>query len=130
MRYLLLACAGLISIGAADQPRAPRTVEAQAKLDKWLGGRVAFETKTCVPVHATANPIGIDDNTMLFRDGPRIWRNDLRRTHDCGKLDKQSVVVTASTVGRMCDGDDIGIYHNGQMVGACTLGSFVLYKKP
>src|SRR5215213_8760814 len=123
MRYLLLACAGLISIGAADQPRTPRTAEAQAKLDKWLAGRVAFETKICVPVHATANPIGIDDNTMLFRDGPRIWRNDLRRTHDCGKLDKQSVVVTASTVGRMCDGDDIGIYHNGQMVGACTLGS-------
>ena len=107
----------------------PRSPEAQAKLDKWLAGRVATGTKVCVEAHATADPIGIDDHTVLFRDGPRIWRNDLRRGSNCGKLDRQSTIMTASQANRLCNGDDFGIYQNGTFVGACTLGDFVLYKK-
>jgi hypothetical protein len=130
MRRLVLACVALTLVAASDTPDLPRSPEAQAKLDKWLGGRIARETRSCVPAHVTADPIGIDDRTVLFRDGPRVWRNDLRSGTNCGQLDRQSQIVTASQAGRMCNGDDFGVYQNGTMVAACTFGDFVLYQKP
>jgi hypothetical protein len=126
----LAVAAGALTLMAFSTPgEISRSPEAQAKLEKWLAGRIATDTKTCVETHVTANPIGIDDHTVLFRDGPRIWRNDLRSGTNCGSLDRQSTIVTASQANRMCNGDDFGIYQNGTMVGACTLGDFVLYKK-
>ncbi|NUR14612.1 MAG: hypothetical protein HOQ20_22620 [Bradyrhizobium sp.] len=129
MRFVL-ACLSVALVAASSPADIPRSPEAQAKLDKWLGGRVATDTKSCIPTNGTASPIGIDDRTVLFRDGPRIWRNDLRSGTNCGQLDKQSQVVTASQANRMCNGDDLGVYQNGTMVAACTLGDFVLYKRP
>lgn len=131
MTVTLAVTAGALSLMAFSTPNElSRSPDAQAKLDKWLAGRIATDTKTCFETHVTANPIGIDDRTVLFRDGPRVWRNDLRSGSNCGKLDRQSVIVTASQANRMCNGDDFGIYQNGTLVGACTLGDFVLYKKP
>jgi hypothetical protein len=130
MRQLLIACAALALTGAAQTAQITRTPEAQAKLDKWLAGRMPAEKQNCVPMHATFSPIGIDDYTVLFRDGPRIWRNDLRRGRDAGRLDRQSQFVTESRVGRVCAGDDFGVLQDGELVGTGTLGEFVLYKKP
>lgn len=128
MRRLLLACAA-VTLLAAQSAEPPRTPEAQAKLDKWLSGRVPGETRTCVPVHVTADPIGIDNFTMLFRDGPRIWRNNLREGNGCGNIGKQTVIVTESSVNRLCNGSRLELY-NGDITGACVLGDFTLYKKP
>ena len=60
MRQLRAACAALLFIGTAQAAELTRTAQAQAKLDKWLAGRVAVETRNCVPMHATESPIGID----------------------------------------------------------------------
>lgn len=130
MRRLPAACAALLFIGTAQASELARTAEAQARLDKWLAGRVVVETRNCVPIHATVSPIGIDDYTVLFRDGPRIWRNDLRGGVEAGRLDRMSQFVTESRAGRICAGDDFGILQNGVLVGSGTLGEFVLYKKP
>jgi hypothetical protein len=135
MRRLLVACIGLILVGAADPAGSPRAPEAQAKLDKWLDGRVAGEIRSCLPTPKTNTPIGIDDHTMLFRDGPRIWRNDLRRGTDCGKVGKPYALVSSAaiTAGRICSGAVVGIVdmHDPTVaVGACELGDFTLYQKP
>ena len=88
---------------AFDTPVGPaRSPEAQAKLDKWLTGRVAGERRSCLQVDKTGNPIAIDDNTLLFRDGPRIWRNDVKRSFECGTLNRQSTVVSESAADRLC----------------------------
>jgi len=135
MRRTVLAAAGLVLIGAAQATELQRTPEAQAVLDKWLTGRVAGETRTCLPMEKTNNPIGVDDHTMLFRDGPRIWRNDLRRGTDCGKVGKPYALVSQAiqTAGRLCTGAVVGVvdmHEPDHAVGACELGSFTLYKKP
>jgi hypothetical protein len=135
MRWLLVACVGLILVGAADPGGTPRDPEVQAKLDKWLDGRVAGETRTCLPTPKTNTPIGIDDHTMLFRDGPRIWRNELRRGTECGKVGKPYALVSsaAMTAGRICSGAVVGVVdmHDPTVaVGACELGDFTLYQKP
>jgi hypothetical protein len=128
MLRLLVASVALMLIGAADSTEPPRTAEAQAKLDKWLGGRVAGETRKCVATSVVTNAIGIDDRTMLFRDGPRIWRNDLRASLECGKLGKQATIHTESAANRICSGQQLEFYDGG-ITGACVLGDFTPYTK-
>jgi hypothetical protein len=132
---MLVALFGLVLVGATDPADPARTPEAQAILDKWLAGRVAGETRTCLPTAKTNTPIGVDDHTMLFRDGPRIWRNDLRRGTDCGNVGKPYALVSqaAQTAGRLCTGAVVGIvdmHEPDHAVGACELGSFTVYEKP
>jgi len=128
MRRLLVACVGLILVGAADPAGGPRSPEAQAKLDKWLEGRVAGETRKCVTANVVTNAIGIDDRTMLFRDGPRIWRNELRASLQCGKLGKQAFIHTESAANSICDGQQLE-FSDGGITGACVLGDFTPYTK-
>ena len=132
---ILLAAFALMLVGAAEPADPARTPEAQGVLDKWLGGRVAGETRACLPTAKTNSPIGVDDHTMLFRDGPRIWRNELRRGTDCGKVGKLYALVSqaAITAGRLCTGAVVGIvdiHEPDHAVGACEIGEFTVYQKP
>lgn len=123
---MILAMIGLLgaSAAAADQ----RTAAAQAKLEKLLNGRVAGETRKCVASSIVTNAIGIDDRTMLFRDGPRIWRNELRASLECGKVGKQALIHTESAANRICNGQQLE-FSDGGITGACVLGDFTPYTK-
>ena len=126
--FSLLVVAGVLTAGtASSQPG--RSATAEAKLQKYLHGRVPGEPVDCLAVRKTNDPIGIDDDTVLFRDGPRIWRNDVREANQCGKLDKQSVIFSDSRAGRLCSGDKLA-FSNGFVTGACVLGDFVPYTRP
>ncbi len=129
MRGLILLALSSIIVGAAP-PEPHRNPEAQAKLDKYLAGRVEGETRNCLQARHTADPIGIDDSILLFRDGPRIWRTQLSGSFNCGKIDKMSQVVTESSVRMICSGDKLIFFQNGAPGGACYLGKFTLYEKP
>jgi len=128
MRRLLAVLIGLTLVGASDSTGVPRSPEAQAKLDKWLHGRVPGETRTCVNTSVVTNAIGIDDRTMLFRDGPRIWRTELRYASRCGDLGRQAVIHTESSANRICSGQQLE-FSDGGIDGACVLGDFTPYTK-
>lgn len=135
MRRLLAASATVFLIGAAQSAEAPRTADAQARFDKYMTGRVAGERRSCLPLGKTNEPIGIDEHILLFRDGPRIWRNDLRRNTGCEKLGKRYSMVTSTAIsaGRLCSGAVAGVVdmHDPTVAeGACELGDFTLYQKP
>lgn len=130
MRWSLLVCIALILAGAADPTEPSRSPEAQAVLDKWLGGRIAGDRRSCVPDRVTYNPIGVDDHTVLFRDGPRIWRNDVRVGIGCANISRrQATIIAEHGVGRVCNGNRLEFSYNGNP-SVCELGDFVLYKKP
>ncbi len=97
-------------------------------MDKWLEGRVAGETRNCVVSSVVTNAIGIDDRTMLFRDGPRIWRTELRASLQCGNLGKQAFIHTESAANRICNGQQLE-FSDGGIDGACVLGDFTPYTK-
>jgi hypothetical protein len=121
----------LVSVGAAAPEPQVRTPEAQAKLDKLLAGRVPGETKVCLKSSATNNPIAIDDRTMLFRDGPRLWRNELQAGVGCSDLGINKALVAIDRNIQLCRGDKIQIVDLKQStgVGVCILGDFTLYTK-
>jgi hypothetical protein len=125
MRGVLLIVTASLLVGAAEPQRAP---EAQAKLDHWLDGRVAGETRKCVTANVVTNAIGIDDRTMLFRDGPRIWRTELRASLHCGDLGRQAFIHTESAANRICNGQQLE-FSDGGITGACVLGDFTPYTK-
>ena len=94
MRKSLLLALALVLAGTAPAQEPIRTPQAQAKFDKLLAGRVAGETKLCLKTSAINNPIAIDDRTMLFSDGPRVWRNDLQDGFHCSDLGLNKALVT------------------------------------
>ena len=132
MRKSWVMASALVLIGAAPAQESPRTEKAQAKLDKLLAGRVPGETKVCLKTAATNNPIAIDDRTMLFRDGPRLWRNELQAGYQCGDLGINKALMTVDRNIQICRGDKVQIVDmkNGYTVGGCVLGDFTLYTKP
>jgi hypothetical protein len=131
MRLLLAAFAGLILVAASEPAGLPRTAEAQARLDKWLGGRVPGEAQICLQSNKTNSPVGIDDRTLLFRDGPRIWRSELKGGNNCGDFGPRRALMAENHTMRLCSGDTVYIIdmNDGSGVGACMLGDFVPYTK-
>jgi hypothetical protein len=128
MRTFLAAAAALILVGAGQSAEPPRTPEAQARLDKWLTGRAPGESRKCVTANILTSPIGIDDRTMLFRDGPRIWRTELRASLHCGELGRQASIHTESSANRICNGQQLE-FSDGGITGACVLGDFTPWTK-
>ncbi len=134
MRRLMIAATRLILIGAGQSAEPPRTPEARAILDKWLGGRVAGETRTCLPMAKTNNPIGVDDHTMLFATArgsgaTTSAKHQLRE----GRKPYSLVSSAALTAGRICTGavvEIVDMHDPTEAVGACELGSFTVYQKP
>ena len=122
---LVLACT-LVGASSPDGPQ--RTAEATAKLDKMLAGRVAGEAKRCVTSGILTSPIGVDDHTLLFRDGPRVWRTELQSSIECGKIGPQSFIMTDSTANRICSGQQLDFSDSG-IRGACVLGDFTPYTR-
>jgi len=122
----------LTVVGAAPPQPVPRTPEAQAKLDKYLAGRVAGAPERCLKGYKTHDPIGIDDGTMLFRDGPRTWRNELTAGHRCDEFGLNRMLVTENKNIQLCSGDTTWIVDtkSGEGVGTCILGPFVPYTRP
>lgn len=131
MRMLVFCATSIALIAAAPGPVA-RTAAAQAKLDKFLAGRIAGPAERCLTSAHTNSPVGIDDQTMLFKDGPRIWRNDLKSGFRCGDLGGRKSLVSRGVNIKLCNGDTVNIVDltDGSGVGGCILGDFVPYTKP
>jgi len=132
MRKIILLVGAAILVGASSPAAPPRTAGAQAKLDKHLDGRVAGQPVRCVKSDLTTSPIAIDDRTILFKDGPRIWRNDLKGGINCGDLGARKSLMTTDRSVRVCNGDTMHIVDlsDGEGVGGCVLGDFVPYMRP
>lgn len=130
MSLLLLAAA----LGACSTtPQPGRTADAEAHLHKLLDGRVASAPKTCLPHYRADNMVVIDDNTILFRDGRTVYRNDFQGG-TCSRLGSGFYALLTRTSGGtgLCRGDiaEVVDTSSGMQVGSCVLGDFVPYTLP
>lgn len=131
MRSFPLLAAALAVTACANVPPPGRTAEAQAHLDKLLAGRVAGQPASCLPPYRNDNMITVDENTILFRAGGTIYRNDLRGG-GCTRLGGAYTLITRSTGSGLCSGDiaEVADLSTGSSVGSCVLGDFVPYTTP
>lgn len=126
----ILAAAGVAGCAPAAAPE-PRTAEAQAKLAEALAGKVPGTPQTCIQPWQTNETITIDENTILFRRGSTVYRNELQG--GCNGLGTGFyTLVTRSTGTGLCRGDiaQVADVTNGMVVGSCVLGDFLPYTPP
>lgn len=134
MKAIVAVGLAVIFTGASTPQAPPHDVKAQAQLDKILDGRVAGEPKHCISVDATNGAIAIDKYTLIFRDGPRVWLNNLTANNGCEMIGRPYAMETESNVRQVCGGTTVNVLDmsesgGGMPVGACVLGDFVPYAK-
>ena len=134
MRYLSIAliASALAACTTAPEPMT-RSAEAEVHLAKLLAGKTAGTPVSCLSRWRSGDMVVIDDNTVIFRDGPRrVYRNDFRGG-SCSNLGGgHYALVTKTTGSGLCSGDIAQVVDvaNGITVGSCVLGDFVPYMGP
>ena len=131
MRRLILGGLSLALLGAQAPTQPARSPQAQAYLDQLLAGRVAGETRRCLNYEKTISPVGVDDHTLLFKDGPRLWRNDLQSGSGCSNLGGLRALMTYDRKVQVCKGDRMYVLDmaDGMQHGGCVLGEFTVYTR-
>jgi hypothetical protein len=132
MKILSIPLAAVVLASCAPMaPPEARSPQAEAKLQEVLTGMVPGTPMTCLPPHRTNEMITIDDNTILFRRGQTVYRND--PVGGCpGLASGFYTLVTRSTGSGLCRGDiaQVADVSSGMTVGSCALGDFVPYTRP
>lgn len=130
MRSIPFLLAAAAIAGCSTAPEQGRSADAQATLDRVLAGRVAGPPVSCLPTYRRNDMITVDGDTLLFRSGSTVYRNDLRS--GCSNLGGGYALVTRSTGGSLCAGEiaQVADLRSGITVGSCVLGDFVPYTKP
>ena len=131
MRSLSLVLVAAALNACTTAPPPPPTPEAQAKLESLIAGKVAGQPITCLPSYRADQMVVIDDNTLAFEDGRRVYVN--RMQSGCDRLSSGFyTLVTRSTTPSLCRGDiaEVADISTGTTVGSCVLGDFVPYTRP
>lgn len=132
MRVAMMMAGALALAGcaASAQMQASEAAEAQKDLAKALEGRVAGEMRDCISASSANGPQIIDSKTLLYRDGSRIWRNDIEGT--CPSLREGNPIVIEIHGSQLCRMDKFRVIEPGSSIPSsfCFLGKFTEYKKP
>ena len=114
-----------------SRQRAPH--QAEAHLQKLLSGKVPGQPISCLPDYRSDNMVVIDDETILFRDGRTVYRNDFQGG-SCSRLSNGNYALLTKRIGGLglCRGDiaEVKDLANGITVGSCVMGDFVPYAAP
>ena len=119
----LAGCTGNAALRESQQARAERDL-AEA-----LEGRVAGKPQDCVSTMGLGGPQVIDANTLLYREGGRVWRNDLPSS--CPSLDRFSIIVAELHGSQICRNDMFRPVDPGSRIPGphCRFGQFTPYVK-
>lgn len=127
MRLALLAAVALAGCSA----NAASDVDKDgAALNKALAGRVAGEPKNCISVTSNDGPM-IIGNTLLYRDGRRLWRTE--PVGRCPGLDDDPILVVELHGSQLCRNDRFRTLDRTSTLipgPYCRFGEFTPYEKP
>jgi hypothetical protein len=128
---LPLLAATLAACGVQTQPDV-RTPRAQTELDHFLAGRTAGKPVSCINDNRTDQMTVIDENTFIFRDGSRVYRNDPPGGCIGSGRPGNTLVFNRFGGGGLCRGEIIHVTDltTGSFGGSCALGDFVPFDKP
>ena len=131
MRGIPIIAFAIALAGCATQPPAPtRSTEAQAELNKLIAGKIAGAPLTCLQHYRANDMVRIDDSTVAFKQGTRVYVNHL--IGECSNLTSGFyALVTRSNGTGLCRGDmaDVRDLSTGMIVGSCAIGDWTPYKR-
>jgi hypothetical protein len=98
-----------------------------------LAGKVAGKPLTCLPTHRASEMVVVDDNTVIYRDGPnRVYVNNFNGG-TCSRLGSGFYALKTTSYGSgPCRGDlaEVLDTSTGMTAGSCVFGDFVPYVRP
>lgn len=122
-----MALAGCAANAGALQDK--RQARADRELARALEGRVAGKPADCISSMLGSGPQIIDSHTLLYRQGSRVWRNDL--DGGCPGLDEGDTLIIEMHGPQLCRLDRIRVREPGSSIPGptCSLGQFTPYTK-
>jgi hypothetical protein len=114
--------------GSAEM-QASQHAEAQRDLSQALAGRVAGKPQDCIPIQGISGPQVVDRSTVIYRDGRRVYVNQL--ASECPSLSPFDTLVVELHNNQLCRNDLFRVLQSGSSIpGAyCRFGSFTPYLK-
>lgn len=105
------------------------TASDDKDLAKALAGRAPGKPELCLTSSRTETPQVINNRILLYRDGTRVWRNDLPDA--CPGLDDDAIIVSEVFGGQACRNDQFYTLQRGSTIPGprCRLGTFVPWDK-
>lgn len=99
-------------------------------LTEALAGRVAGKPTDCIDPQFTDGPQIIDNRTLIYRQGRRVWRNDLPAA--CPSLQPQVTLIVKRWGSQLCSNDTFRVLETGSSIPSpiCRFGNFTPYDKP
>ncbi|WP_114227369.1 MULTISPECIES: hypothetical protein [Sphingomonas] len=126
---LTAALVGACAYNEAPQPRSPQALQ---ELDRYLAGKVAGPPQSCLPNYRANDMVVIDEHTVLFRDGRRVWRTEI--PGGCSNLGRPGYAMVTKQFGGegLCRGQIVQVVDtaSGMVAGGCTFGDFVPFEAP
>jgi hypothetical protein len=116
-----LILAGCAAVGPSAQPsRDFLAVTA---------GRVAGETRTCIPNIGRSGLSAVDSRTLSYDGGSVLWLN--RLPQDCPGLRPLSTLIVETIGTQYCRGDRFRANEPGSIIPgpSCVLSDFTAYRK-
>lgn len=136
MKYLVLTAVTAVTAAtlagcSTPQQQADYAARRQAELDKALAGRVAGAPQNCIGTvtpgsGASTTVVG---DSVLYRDGARIWRSQV--ADRCPALGVDQIVVTVQYGSQLCRNDRFSLINRGQSIPSapCFFNEWVPYER-
>jgi hypothetical protein len=121
---------GVLAVTIAACATAADTSKPNRELDRALAGRTAGPPVDCIDPSFSHGQQIIDDRTLLYKSGRRVWRNDLEAP--CPGLRPQAILIVEMHGSQLCRNDLIRATEPGDVIPGpqCRLGKFTPYDKP
>ena len=133
MRLISVLITGVALVSCTTAPPAPtRTAQSEREFQQLLNGKVAQAPINCLPHYRSGDMRVIDDDTIAFKDGSRVYVNHMQG--GCTNLSTGHNALLTRQFGTadLCRGDIAHVVDtlNGFTVGSCVFGDFVPYVRP
>ena len=125
----IMGALALAGCTASSEFGSARQAEASATLARELDGRVAGAPVNCIGNSASTRPMIIDSHTILYRDGGRVYRNDV--VGSCPRLTPYNTMIVEVQGGQLCRNDRFRVLEPGTTIPGpyCRLGQFTPYER-
>jgi hypothetical protein len=132
MRFAIITIGALALAGCAQNAeyQAARDAQGRRELASALGDRVPGKPQDCINPSSTDGPQIIDTRTLVYRQGARLYRNDL--VAECPSLAPMTTVIIEMRGSQLCRNDQFRVLTPGTSIpsGYCRMGKFTPYTRP
>ena len=128
-RWMILPAMALVACTSSAEFQSTALSRADRDLADELKGLTPGAPVTCISNTATNGPQVIDTDTILYRAGRTVYRNELPA--ECRNLEPGNTLIIELHGSQVCENDRFRVLEPGQSIPGpyCRLGKFTPYKK-